>query len=339
LGYGTWGSGFYIDPGNEPLRFLGAALERAPILLLGQWGFPPSIIYVFLSSGSAHVMWIGGLCFLALVGVVLAPLFRQDPVARFWGLGMVLSLLPICATKPHDRLFFFTGLGAMGLLGRFVDDFFSRSEWLSTGRSRWILARGLALLFVGIHGVLAPLLLPLNVWSPAVFESMVKGAADGAPMNSGVEEQRFVIVNPPSAFFAQYLPAVRIVNSQPNPRHIRVLASGIVPMEITRRDARALVVKPEGGFLTEPLDVLFRGRAHPMARGQVVEVAGMQVEVLELTGDGRPAEASFRFDVSLEDPHLRWLQWKEGGYAEFTPPAIGETAALPAALPAAELTF
>ena len=36
------GSGLVIDPGGEPLRFLIAALTRAPVLLAAQVGVPPS---------------------------------------------------------------------------------------------------------------------------------------------------------------------------------------------------------------------------------------------------------------------------------------------------------
>jgi hypothetical protein len=54
----------------------------------------------------------------------------------------------------------------------------------------------------------------------------------------------------------------------------------------------------------------------------------MTVEIMELTGDGRPAEAAFTFTVPLEDPSLRWLQYKNGSFVPFTPPAIGENMVL-----------
>ena len=40
-GYGTAGPGFYIDPGQEPLRFLQEMPFRAPAYLAG-WFFVPS---------------------------------------------------------------------------------------------------------------------------------------------------------------------------------------------------------------------------------------------------------------------------------------------------------
>jgi nucleoside-diphosphate-sugar epimerase len=52
------------------------------------------------------------------------------------------------------------------------------------------------------------------------------------------------------------------------------------------------------------------------------------VDVDEPTGDGRPDEAAFTFAVLLEDPSLRWLQYKDGSFIPFSPPAIGKTVVL-----------
>jgi hypothetical protein len=36
------------------------------------------------------------------------------------------------------------------------------------------------------------------------------------------------------------------------------------------------------------------------------------------------------FDVDLEDPSLRWLQWKDGVYVPFRIPEVGASIVLPA---------
>ena len=41
-GYGARGSGLVVDPGSEPLRWLGFALERVPVLIAAEVGLPPS---------------------------------------------------------------------------------------------------------------------------------------------------------------------------------------------------------------------------------------------------------------------------------------------------------
>ena len=46
----------------------------------------------------------------------------------------------------------------------------------------------------------------------------------------------------------------------------------------------------------------------------------MTATVTELTADGRPAEATFRFDEPLESPSFAWLCFRGDGFAPFTPP-------------------
>jgi hypothetical protein len=103
-----------------------------------------------------------------------------------------------------------------------------------------------------------------------------------------------------------------------------------VPVHVTRLDDRTLVVRPEGGFLAFPFDNVFRSSAHPLRLGQRVELTNVSVEVTALTESGRPAEAMFRFSAPLEDGTFKWLQWKEGKYTLFDPPAIGTGILLPA---------
>jgi hypothetical protein len=66
-----------------------------------------------------------------------------------------------------------------------------------------------------------------------------------------------------------------------------------------------------------------------MALGEKVELTLATIETTALTDDGRPAEATFRFHVPLDDPSLRWLQLSEGRCSAFVPPAIGETIEVP----------
>jgi len=69
-----------------------------------------------------------------------------------------------------------------------------------------------------------------------------------------------------------------------------------------------------------------------MRLGEKVELAAATIEITALTPDGRPAEATFRFRVPLEDPSLRWFQCTRGDFEPFAPPAIGQTVRLPSPL-------
>jgi hypothetical protein len=80
------------------------------------------------------------------------------------------------------------------------------------------------------------------------------------------------------------------------------------------------------------LDHLYRD-ATPMSIGERIAYGGATIEVTEVTDDGRPIDVRVHFSVDLEDPSLRWLQWKHGVYVPFEPPAVGESVVLP------EVTF
>jgi len=130
LGYGVLGAApGYLNPLRERLQFAGALAKNGPILLVAQWTGPPSETFPTLSPGGAALRWVGAMLILIVIGAMLAPLLRRDPVARFWALGQTLAVVPICAAVPHDRYLFFVGLGAMGLLAQFACSLLDREYW------------------------------------------------------------------------------------------------------------------------------------------------------------------------------------------------------------------
>ena len=52
----------------------------------------------------------------------------------------------------------------------------------------------------------------------------------------------------------------------------------------------------------------------------------MSVEVTEVNRAGTPIRVLYRFDVSLDDPSLVWLRFRQTGrYELFHPPEVGRT--------------
>jgi hypothetical protein len=267
---------------------------------------------------------------LILIALLFIPLLRKEKMARFFALGMVLSVPLVCSVMPHSRLLSFIGIGGMGLLALWMGGLSDRAAWLPPGRNWRIPARVLFVLFLLIHLVIAPLLFPGASTSATFAREYIQGPAGSEALRDDLTEKDLVIINPPMAFQAHYIPTLRILQGQTVPRHLRVLAPGLAELAIERPDERSLLVRPDGGYLSQPFDDVFRGPGHPMHPGERVVLSGMTVEVTELTGDGRPAEALFEFEVPLEDPSLRLLRWEDGEYVPFLIPAVGETVNLPA---------
>ncbi len=329
LGYGVENMGAYIDPLSEPLSYIAAVKDRAPFLMLGQWALPPSDITMMIHPKYSMLIWRGSLVFLVLLITALIPLLWRQRNTRFWATGMILSVLPICATFPSDRLLMFVGIGAMGLVAQFIYLVFGQTE----GQTRFILWRipscVLAGIFILIHLIIAPLVFPVR----AAYPMMPKKFSDKLILTEALDEsvvnQDLIIVNPPITFLMLQTPMLWESNNQPMPRHLRILTSSLFqPVEIHRPDTKTLIVRPAYGFYGHVLDALCRNKENPFSVGDRVELTGMTVEIRETDNVGRAIKAAFIFSVVLEDPSLRWLQYKDKTFVPFTPPAVGQRVVL-----------
>ncbi|UCD49314.1 MAG: hypothetical protein JSW27_17495 [Phycisphaerales bacterium] len=333
LDCGVENLGVYIDPLREPGRYAAAVKDRAPLLLLAQLLAPPSDITLMMPPSGTRILWLGALVFLALFTVLLIPLLRQDRVARFWALGTLLSILPISATFPSDRLLTFTSIGAMGLIAQFLAATFASNSGLRDLRPWRLGAVPLAYVFVLVHAVIAPPVLMARSSQPFGPQSFIQQMSL-EPLDKAVETQDLIVVNPPLAFITGTSVFVWADEQTPFPRRLRLLASSLFrPVRVARPDVHTLVVRPHYGYYGWVFDALFRDPKDTFRPGDRVELAGMTVEIIEVTGDGRALEAAFIFPVPLEDPSLRWLQYGPNGFEPFTPPPIGQTAVLPAPPP------
>ena len=328
-GYGVRDVGLYIDPLTDTGRFLTAATGRLPILLLGQWSPIPADLAAVLTPRGLAVLWWFALAFLGLVLFAMAPLLRRDPLARFWAAGMLFATIPVCATLPMDRLLTFIGIGASGLLAQFWAFVFGGAVG-APSRAMWrVPASTLAGLFIAVYAVLAPIALPFRAGNPLGPRWVEERLYVRTPLGSSVGDRTVVIVNAPSPAHAGYLILRRELSGQSVPRHTRVLAPAIPSVIIRRLDERTLAIRPQGGYLRWALDQVFRSERRRFAPGEQVRLTGMTVTVTALTTDGRPAEATFQFDVPLESPSLLWLCFRGDGFEPFTPPAVGQEVEIP----------
>ena len=320
LGFGTAYSGVYVDPGAEPLAFLRVLPSRAMFLLAGQLATPWSdfaALWTFVSPHAARNALAFATVVVALFVALFAPLCRRDPLARFFAVGALVAVVPISSTFPADRLLWFVGIGAMGLVAR----------WLELRPRAWWAAI-VAVLLVFIHVVVAaPLLAVRSRSMETVSRPLRRADASIPPYRLG--DGMLVLVNPPSDVFAAYVVILRASEGRPLPP-TRWLATGTSDLAITRTDERTLRVKPEGGFIPFVSERMLRRLDRPFARGQLIHLGGVDVIIADVTADGRPAEIIARFDRALDDPSLHWEAWHKRGFAPWTPPPVGGRVVLPA---------
>ncbi len=328
LGYGISNVGIYFDPITEPQRYLEHLHVSAVFFLAGKWAFLPPDAVLLLPRQTADIAWIAAVVFLAVLAVMLAPLLRRDRAARFWAAGMVISLLPACTTIPSSRMLMFISIGAGGLMAQFIGTALAADHAAPRTRCWRYPAVVLASLLLLIHTLISPVCLAVQSAMPMGPRQFIENMCITSFPDEAVTEQDVIVVNPPVALFAGFSMISLQCNDQPIPKHMRALTSTLMqPVTIHRPDARTLLVRPKQGFLAPPLGSVL-GHSDGLCLGGQTRLTGVTIEITELTDDGRPAEASFTFDVRLEDSSLRWLHWQDWAYRPFTPPGVGETQVL-----------
>jgi hypothetical protein len=324
LGYGVSGSGLYVDPLADPVGFVRAASERFPVLALGLFLGPFADLwelYPLLSPWLRVAVLALGLVALLALGLVLSPLLRRDPRLELWVMGTVLCLLPMCATFPHDRLLLAPGVGGMAVIAALLE-----AGWARRGRTA--VALGAAAL-AAVHLLAAPMLAPWRAADVGRFSALLRESDASLPAGEALRGKTLVLLNPPLDPLAAYLPAYRQVNRTPRPLQQLWLATGTRELFVSRLDAHRLLLRPEGGFLSESMQRMLRGPAPPFERGQRVQLDGAHVLVTDVTDDGRPLQITVRFERELGDPSLIWMRWQRRGYEPFRLPPVGQSVLLP----------
>lgn len=147
-GFGSAGSGWYTDPASNPVGFLGALSQHLPILLADLFLMWPSPL--LNQFNAAQFPYIVALLGLVVVGILLllVPMLKRDPVSRFWLLGLVLALVPVCAVTPQPRVVLIAGIGCAPLIARFLTAWATPRQWL--GFAGVLAVLGLIAVTVGI---------------------------------------------------------------------------------------------------------------------------------------------------------------------------------------------
>src|SRR5512133_508679 len=321
LGYGSIGSGIYLDPGRQPLDFAAAATTRLPVLLLGEFALPWSDaweVYPLVAPELRGVVFIFAIAVITMLVWLLSPLWMGSRVFRFWAAGGLLAAVPICATFPHDRLLMGPGIGGMAMLANlFVGP--GRDSCRLHSRFARLFTSGLA----AIHLVLGPVLLPYRTYALHDVNQMLSRAYESIPNGVDVASKFVVLINPPIDPFATYFAFYRKASQQHRPRHFMWLANGSTELRITRVDARTLKVQTKDGLWANSTQLMLRSLDRPVPLGPMASLDEASFEVTALTGDGIPSEVLVRFKSNLDAMEFEWLQWGSHGYVHFQPPARG----------------
>lgn len=326
LGAGAKFCGLYVDPGREPLHFLTVLVQRGPVLVLGELLAPPADLFV-LSPGLAPALTVAGILFSLALALTLWPLLRRSSTARFWTTGMALALVPATTTHPSNRLLFYVGIGAMGLLAE-LWNLYAVTLVQASLRGLDAFSRAFGSLLVIVHLFVSPLVLPFTAASVALT-SPIRRAFDDVGNDAGGRD--LVFVSAPDYYSVKLMHMERRVRGQPLPRRWRVMSYGAQDVGVLREDARTLVADYDGGILGTPLLELYRDRRLTMAPGDAVRLEGLTIRVRDVTPDGRARRVAFEFEDDLDDPRFLFLYWSNNHFVPLPVPKVGHKTIAPAA--------
>ena len=324
LHYGTAGSGFYLDPTREPLRFLAAAPRRVAVLLIDAWLTADAD-----SWGAGASAWAVAAVVLATALALAGPLSRaaralaDEPRnhAKWLILGSFIALVPTLAVTASMRLVGASVLGLAPAVAALIEHgWFGASPAPPDRRTQHL--RAAAALMAFAHLVHAP----VGTWIAArQFHATATAFARRARWlreHIGDAPDAEVIVargDWQSALFG----SLAIAPGRPPIARWRPLVMGGHAL-LLRRDDRTLdAIIPHGrGFFPAGREDLFRGDDAPLVTGDEITIPGLRVTLLD-AGVAGPARLRFVFDRSLEDRSLTWITELSDSYREAPPPAPG----------------
>jgi hypothetical protein len=355
LGYGARGSGAYVDPGAEPLRFAIAVLQRIPVFMADMiWNVPSSWwdqgtpwrdrildlgliappLWARLPGWPQFHLGLGMLGF-AVFGLALRftwhGLSASERVhVRWLLLGALLALVPVVGSFPSTRLTLVAFLGMAPVLALVVRQI-GRRLWSapSIGLVRWFsfYAAGLLILWFQL---LAPLRDNIEAQVDD-FAATTKWVLAAQLDPKRVAQQRvFVLAGGEftTTFFFAYIWAN---HGRPLPRSYYPISTAPFAQDIERVTDNGLRLRALGSsYLGSGHEDMFCSAKRRWHEGESVDLAGMRVTA-EDTGDGLPFSLRLTFDRSLDDPSYAFLVATSRGLERFAVPAVGQTTRVPRA--------
>lgn len=346
MGYGALHSGLYVDPGQDPVRYLFNLIEWAPLVVLNTVTGPLLIPYASLAPALKLWAWAGGSLLILVIAVAFLPLLRAERAARFWAMGVVLAVIPACATTvPSGR----STLGVMFGLAPLAALFMAGVA----GNAAWIPGKGMARRSLQVVAVLlftCHVLLPLPGHAKRLLKMVAVPPSSAASVDPvfRASARELVVVTSPDVMFLPYVPFLLAQDGYELPSRLRVLSSSIGAVVLRRTGTNVLAIAstgapliptrlsssdgPRGAPLRHPLyhtwllSTAFRADGLRFKSEEKVMLPGLIAEVIRVNAQGAPLEVTFTFARALEDARYKWIRWDtaRAGYVPFTPPGAGE---------------
>lgn len=345
---GPHGVVYYLNPVDDPARFITGLARHIPALLAGGLAALPASLWLAGPDLQTLLITVGAAAVL-LFGLALGYRFRElDPEARRWLLmgsaGSFGALLAVAPPMPSDRQLLVPALGFAVIIATLIDRLLLRFK-SSQGIGKW--ATGLAMAVLALLHLGAA---PASRWQAqqgtidldrrteelvAQLEAIVEPISGSSPAT-----RRLLVAYAPDFFTVIYPPVFWDYHHGPGTLSWEPLSTTVVPQTITRTGERSLEIEAlEGRYLRATMERMFglhEGLAPPEGKVESRRSGStLTVEVLETAprdpddplDDGPatlPKRLKLTFDSSLDDA-FRLITWREGRFQELDMPGVGES--------------
>ena len=347
LHYGARGSGAYIDPGAEPMRFIEALGERIPLFIadmlwnvpaewwdhgtpwrdqiLGWWMIPPSL-WIQLPGWHFFQYTFGLLSMLVLAAAVrfiypgLSSSERRH--VRWLLLGSAGALMPVVGSFLSTRLTISAYFGLAPVFALVLRQIARRLRALGSPR---------LLNFAACYAVVA-IILHVQVFAP--LRDDIQAQVDGQAVTTEwalaaeldpaqLEKQRvFLLAGAEftSTFFFSYIWSS---HGRPQPLSYYPITTAPSAQFIERTGPAELRLSSLGGrYLSSGHEEMFHSPDRTWLEGQWQAQPGLSI-MAEQVDAGLPRALRLRFERPLEDPSYVFLVAAPYGLVRFYPPPLG----------------
>jgi hypothetical protein len=325
LGYGVRGSGMYVDPRAEPLRYLeGAFSLRLPMLAGDAFtNVPADLAFALVGSERWLARWgILVLVIAAVAWLVLRRRVAKDiPATLAWlGAGAFAGLLPALAGVAGGRMLVFALAFSASFVAALVVAAWAAAR-AAAGRRKLAWYHALAPVALA-HGGLGPL---IRLASPP--EIARQGREE---WRIGVEaelcEGTVLLVAAADPAVGIYGPASRLILQMPGPDHFHVLSMAPQDHRIEQVHDRGFDVVVLGERKRNDWERV--QRAAPWRVGERAELPAASVEVVETSALG-PQRLRITTREPLKTGRLCLATWRDGGIRRLTMPMPASVVDLP----------
>ena len=346
MGFGASGIGLYMDPGRDPIAFIGRIIDVFPVIFTSLFVARDALISG-IDLEYRPLLRIVAWCTFGLVVFCFRRILTTHKAARFMFLGACFAAIPHASLlSAGSRSGVFVAIGFFYVLGTWVASLLAQNEHR--------LRRALGYLLLTIHLILPFIalvvisygILPISYGNNLLYDE-ARVQIEENP------DSRLIIVNSHAPSMLYYHPYQWDIESKTLPSKIQALAPGLSSVYLTRTSETSFVLRSPSGFvfnqdsemLTETGDAvpaihrvhsyrmvagLITSPAKTFAVGDTLQGAGFTTTILETQSNTvTRIQISFPADQELRDDIWEAYNWADKRYYKMEPPVIGQTLYFP----------